>query len=315
MSRVVAPCHDSGAGGDVRVRVTNAVSGKEMLATTSLPRQNVVRRLRVELGSRPSRPVEIFQAGALAGEEFEVPQHPVDGVLPFTAIVSDALTEQEREELLRSFTLGYSLLLFLGMSPAARDDKVIALEAIHQDGCGRILQFASETLQGDFDVVLASVRQHADAFAHASQALRGDRAILMAALARHPWAFARASDSLKDDKALALRVVQMDGNLLAFASEGVQDSRKVVLAAVEQCGAALQHASPALRGDPGIVRAAEHCTCATARRSTAQKRRRCSLTRQHPSKHGGTLRGGPLPVECRRQWRNEDARLKRDAEV
>ena len=239
-------------GDRVRVRVSNAISGLEMLAETSLPRREVVRHVLAALGSRPSRPAKVFQAGALVQEDFQV-QSSAD--VSFTATIGDALATEEREELLRALHRGDTF--FWKLAPEARDDKALALAAIEGDGAGRILQHTSEALRDDFDVVLASVLQPGGcAFEDASEALRGNRDLVLAALAEHPWVFARTSDALRNDKALALLAVRRNGGLLASASRNLRNDREVVLAAVQQCGPALEHASPDLQADVAIVMAA-----------------------------------------------------------
>jgi hypothetical protein len=47
---------------------------------------------------------------------------------------------------------------------------------------GDALEFASDELQGDREVVLAAVKQNGDALKYASQQLRGDREVVKAAV-------------------------------------------------------------------------------------------------------------------------------------
>jgi hypothetical protein len=56
---------------------------------------------------------------------------------------------------------------------------------------GDALQYASEVLRGDREVVMAAVQQNGDALAYASEELKGDREVVMAAVQQNWHALGR----------------------------------------------------------------------------------------------------------------------------
>ena len=102
-----------------------------------------------------------------------------------------------------------------------------------QDGFD--LEFASEELRAERQVVLAAVKQFGNALEYASKELRADREIVLAAVKRNGWA-------------------------LRFASKELRADRQFVLAAVKAGGDALQFASVELRADRYMVKFAMKCT-------------------------------------------------------
>ena len=91
-----------------------------------------------------------------------------------------------------------------------------------------MLQFISEDLQNNPEVVLAAVSQSGRALQYASDSLRNDREFILAAVRNDRHGFERA---------------------LQYASEALRSDPEVVLAAVSQHGSALAYASADLRSD------------------------------------------------------------------
>ena len=123
-----------------------------------------------------------------------------------------------------------------------------------QDGFD--LEFASEELRADRQVVLAAVKQFGNALEYASKELRADREIVLAAVKRNGWALRFASKELRADRQFVLAAVKAGGDALQFASVELRADREVVLAAVAQRGDALRFASEELRTDGEITIAA-----------------------------------------------------------
>ena len=83
------------------VRVSNAVSGGVLVAQTRIPCARLVSTVLDLLGSRPSRPVTLLHFGRVVDSEFSVP----DGAhVELTATTGDALTVEDREELVRDLS-------------------------------------------------------------------------------------------------------------------------------------------------------------------------------------------------------------------
>ena len=83
---------------------------------------------------------------------------------------------------------------------------------------GGILEFASDRLKDDKDVLLKSVSQAG-------------------------WTFCYASDRLKNDKDVLLAASKVDGQALYFASKALRDDKDVVLTAVTKKPIILKYAS------------------------------------------------------------------------
>ena len=78
--------------------------------------------------------------------------------------------------------------------------------AVAQDG--RALQYASETLKNDKDVVMVAVTQDGDALTYASETLKNDREVVMAAVTQNGHALYYASEELKNDKEVMMAAKQ-----------------------------------------------------------------------------------------------------------
>ena len=73
---------------------------------------------------------------------------------------------------------------------------------------GWALEFASEELQGDREVVLAAVRQNGLALQHASAELKMDRELVLAAVKRYGCALEYASEALRGDPGIIAAAAQ-----------------------------------------------------------------------------------------------------------
>ena len=62
-----------------------------------------------------------------------------------------------------------------------------------------VLQYASEELKGDREVVLAAVNQIGDALQYASEELQSDKEVVIAAINQSINSFRYVNDSLKND--------------------------------------------------------------------------------------------------------------------
>ena len=87
---------------------------------------------------------------------------------------------------------------------------------------GWALQYATEELRGDREIVMAAVTQNGWALQFATEALRGDREIVMAAVTQNWRALRHATEelrgdneimevALRDSDALALKVMLLSG--------------------------------------------------------------------------------------------------------
>ena len=142
---------------------------------------------------------------------------------------------------------------------------------------GDALQFASEELKNDREivmaamvklyhnlklgrvntlkeVVMAAVTQNGDALRYASNELENDKEIVMAAVAQKGRALEYASEELKNDKEIVMAAVTQDGLALEYASNELKKDKEIVMAAVAQDGGAIIYVSEwtELKNDPAF---------------------------------------------------------------
>lgn len=140
------------------------------------------------------------------------------------------------------------------------------------DESGWALQYASDELRNDEEVVLTAIQgwdgvscSYSFAMEYASEELKSNKEFMIKAIElTEGEAFAKASDTLKNDKEIVLIAVkncspphQCDPTIvLAYASYQMRADKEVVLAAVRQNGWALAYASDELKNDKEVVLAA-----------------------------------------------------------
>ena len=164
------------------VRVSNAVSGAVLLPRTRVPCAQLVSTVLGLLGSRPSRPVKLLLNGWMVDGVVDFPLVPHGEYLHFTATTGDALTFEDREDLVRDLShaceiKGWCCHVFVRFSIAARDDRAVVLIAVALDP--ECLQDASEALRNDREIVRLAVCHHtgdrSSVLKWASSSLRNDR--------------------------------------------------------------------------------------------------------------------------------------------
>lgn len=117
-----------------------------------------------------------------------------------------------------------------------------------------VLEFASEELQADRDVVLAAVRIDGGNLMLASDELRADREVVLTAVNNDGYSLLEASEALQADKGIVLAAVKQAGMALCYTnSEELRSDKEVVLAAVTRNGSALKFASATLQADKEVV--------------------------------------------------------------
>ena len=245
----------------VYVRVSNGVSGAVLMPQTRIPCAQLVSTVLGLLGSRPSRPVKLLLNGWMVDGVVDFPLVPHGEYLHFTATTGDALTFEDREDLVRDLShaceiKGWCCHVFVRFSIAARDDRAVVLIAVALDpDC---LQDASEALRNDREIVLLAVCHHtgdrSSVLKWASSSLRNNREVVLAALANDDGGHTcleYVSQDLRRDKELVL-VAMRNGGWLEFAP-AFQNDKDVVLESVRSCGVSLEFASEACQNDKDIV--------------------------------------------------------------
>ena len=134
-----------------------------------------------------------------------------------------------------------------------------ALRAVERDW--RALQYASEELKGDREVVMAAIKHTSWALEYASEELKGDREVVMAAVRQTGRALQYASAELKGDREVLMKAIKQTWEALQYASAELKGDREVVMASVRQNHLARQYASEELKGDREIVMEAVKQEC------------------------------------------------------
>lgn len=156
-----------------------------------------------------------------------------------------------------------------------RDDKTLVLRIVQRNGWA--IQYASERLQLDKDVALASLRSGTDTrLIHPS--LLNNHDIATAALQSNAFVFRTLPDALKKDLTILKTAIQQDVAILnyadsstlnnfsvmkqliqvdfrcgRFASNELLDNKKFILDAIKVTPRSLAFASPHLKNDPEVI--------------------------------------------------------------
>merc|ERR1712224_46450 len=91
---------------------------------------------------------------------------------------------------------------------------------VQQDGCA--LQFASEEMKKNEQIVLAAVQQNGFALEFASEGMKKNEQIVLAAVQQNGFALQFASEEMKKNKNIVLAAVQQDERALAYAPSRIQ---------------------------------------------------------------------------------------------
>lgn len=180
--------------------------------------------------------------------------------------------------------------LFRYIPTIFKNNKAIVLSAINnqsktkrgQLGNDSPLQYASESLRDDMDVVLAAIQNDGKAISHVSDKLKNNvdlvfeslkngaglsyfkylplelqnRKNLLLALKNGGGLIGDIPINLRSDKEIVMFAVKDYGKNLCQASTELKNDKEIVLSAVKSSGEVLENASDELRNDPEIVLAA-----------------------------------------------------------
>eukprot|EP00931_Biecheleriopsis_adriatica_P066147 TRINITY_DN40552_c0_g1_i1.p1 TRINITY_DN40552_c0_g1~~TRINITY_DN40552_c0_g1_i1.p1 ORF type:complete len:473 (-),score=61.54 TRINITY_DN40552_c0_g1_i1:12-1430(-) len=134
-------------------------------------------------------------------------------------------------------------------SPALMADRNFVMQLV---ALGNELEFASDVLRDDEQIVTLAIGFDGGALAFASDRIQDNRTIVIAAI--------------NCNKAESVQHMQLSVDPFSFASARLRNDREVALIAVGRRGWSLQHMSDSLRDDPDVVRiAVEHGYCSWGR--------------------------------------------------
>jgi len=118
---------------------------------------------------------------------------------------------------------------------------------------GSALQWVSDDLKDDDDIVMAAAQQQGTALKWASEAMRNTKEIVMQAVKQNGASLEWASGTLKHDCDVVVEAVRQNGEFLRWSGRALQGDKDVVVAAVKQSPHALEWASEKLRDDENLV--------------------------------------------------------------
>ena len=122
------------------------------------------------------------------------------------------------------------------------------MAAVQQNGMA--LQWASETLRNDKDIVMIAVKQNGMALQWAPETLRNDKNIVKAAVQQNGMALQWAPEILKNNKEIVMEAIQQDGFALTWASKEFKKDINIIMEAIQQNGLALAVASEESKQNP-----------------------------------------------------------------
>lgn len=140
-------------------------------------------------------------------------------------------------------------------SQSLQDDREIVLMAIENTPFA--LQFASERLQDDKEIVLAAIKNSCYSLQFISERLQDDKEVVLTAMQNSVFALQLASERLRkeleDNREFILSFIKKSSFALQFASPRLRDDKEIVLVGVKKSGWTLQFASKRLQDDEEIV--------------------------------------------------------------
>ncbi|KAG2382100.1 hypothetical protein C9374_005892 [Naegleria lovaniensis] len=129
-------------------------------------------------------------------------------------------------------------------------NKAIMIKVVQEFGL--LLEFASNDLKHDRDIILNAVRNDGDALKLATW-WSHDKEIALIAVKNNGYALEHVSNDLRRDRNVVLEAVKQNGNALQFASNDLRNDYEIALASVRQDSCALAYVGEMTTRYPEIV--------------------------------------------------------------
>ena len=190
-----------------------------------------------------------FQEGERDGSEYIISDIDEDlTLIKLLNLCSDSLKKDS--EFLVKILLSYGRCIVLSIaSEELTKNQNFFLEILQKNKYieGSILEYASDDLKNDNEIVQKAVVNNPHNLEHASEDLRNDKEIVLAAVRKDGKVLEFASEDLQNDKEIVLAAVKKDGELWDFASEDLRNDQEIVLAAMEKDCEAYQYVGNKLK--------------------------------------------------------------------
>ena len=107
----------------------------------------------------------------------------------------------------------------LGQRLSMADSREALMVQLSQDSLAALaLQFASEEMKGDRQVVMTAVSQNGLALCYATEEMKGDRQVVMTAMSENWGALQYATEEMKGDRQIVMTAASRNGYALHFAT-------------------------------------------------------------------------------------------------
>jgi|GEM_PF-2175101 len=154
-------------------------------------------------------------------------------------------------DLLQKISQPQQIIVRDTLNESGKFDTLI-IKAIRKNGMA--LQYASEALKNNRDLVLAAVLQRGGKiFQYASTALKEDHTYVLSVIQQSACSFKYASKNLKTNREFVLAALAINGIALQYVSKAFRNDKDVVLAAMKQNRSAIQFASVRLQNTPNLT--------------------------------------------------------------
>jgi hypothetical protein len=139
-------------------------------------------------------------------------------------------------------------------SPALKKNKLFILHFLREKiWWKKVIEFASDDMKNDSEIIMAAVTQHYSALKYASNELKQNKQLVMFAIQQHGRALRYASEELRKDREVVMAAVQKNDVALEYASKNLRNDKDIVMVAVRQNGNSLRYASNEMKNDKNVV--------------------------------------------------------------
>ena len=133
-----------------------------------------------------------------------------------------------------------------------KNDKIFILEIFEKYNIN-FIEYISDNLKNDKDIVLLSVKHNGYNLIFASINLKNNKEIVLEAVKKNGLSLQFASDYLKNNNEIVLEAVRKNGLALQFASNCMKNNKVIVYEAVREDMNAFKFASNNLKNDKNFM--------------------------------------------------------------
>ena len=110
---------------------------------------------------------------------------------------------------------------------AHAEDKEYLLKVVADKETAPFLEFATEALRDDKEIILTAVKKEGQALYYASEKLRDDREVVLEAVKNKGLIYKYASKRLRADKELAIEAIHNDKRAYSYVVEELKEDESI----------------------------------------------------------------------------------------